>query len=156
MSISEKINTLIHKNDVFISLRITNEKNNKSEIISNMPDGYKKIYYSNHYDSIDDTFDFTESCTENMCYPNSQGNYTSEYIKTMESHGYYNLVSFTIKDKKTLSCIVTLPGKPRAQHHVRDLLHFDLVEDIKAIVTSLSEISTTSDFDFSVIPDICH
>jgi hypothetical protein len=154
MSISKQIDGLIQTDDVFISLRITDKCTNKTEVLSNMPDEYKKVYYREHYDDIDDTFDYTESNAGSVCYPSSEGTYCSDYIRTMESHGYYNLVSFTVSGDKNLTCIVTLPRKPRALQHDFSLIKLGLVSDIKMIIKHLSKLSCTSDFDFSTVPDI--
>ncbi|WP_059122916.1 hypothetical protein [Vibrio sp. MEBiC08052] len=154
MTISEQINTFIKLNETFIALRITDPDTEEREILSNMPDSYKEIYYSNHYNEIDDTFDFTESNPAAINYPNTEGNYSSDYIRIMESHGYYNLASFSSKGKKELSCIVTVPKKPHDPQHTFNAIKKDLVNDIEKIVTNLSKIATVSDFNFSTITNV--
>ncbi|WNJ97371.1 hypothetical protein RND59_19420 [Vibrio ruber] len=154
MTISEQINTLIKLDETFIALRITDQDTEEKEILSNMPDNYKEIYYSNHYNEIDDTFDFTEANSEIINYPNSEGNYSSDYIRIMESHGYYNLASFTVKGTKKLSCIVTIPRKPHDPQNAFNMIRQDLVNDIEKIIANLSKIATVSDFNFSTITNV--
>lgn len=58
MMITEQINASLGIEDIYISIRINDSKT--SDVISNMPDKYKEIYYSKEYQHIDDTFDYAE------------------------------------------------------------------------------------------------
>lgn len=111
MTITEQINSSLGIKDICISIRI--KDSNTIQVISNMPDSYKDVYYSKKYKDIDDTFDYAEAEIKKVRFPNFLGDYHSRYIEKMESHGYYNLFCFSFKSENTLiSCIVTVPWKP--------------------------------------------
>ena len=123
MSITTEINHRIKLDEVYLSLKLTSGE--QSQIISNMPCAYKDIYYQNQYHKIDDTFDFTEQNAGRVCFPNQLGEYNSNYIQTMANHGYYNLFSFSLShENQSISCIVTVPWKPRDNR-----LHFNQMKD---------------------------
>lgn len=124
MTITEQINASLGIEDIYISIRINDSKT--SDIISNMPDKYKEIYYSKEYQHIDDTFDYAEVEQTKVRFPNFLGDYYSKYIAKMESHGFYNLFCFSfVSDSKLISCIVTVPWKP-----VDNQKHFEQFREV--------------------------
>ena len=100
MDMTSLINSKIGTTDVYLSLQITS--NGAEEILSNMPNLYKKAYYQNQYNEIDDTFNYTKKNIGRICYPNRLGDYYSNYIQIMESYGYYNLFSFSVETRLEL------------------------------------------------------
>ncbi len=150
MSVTDEINKKLGLDDLYISLKMTNGED--TQIISNMPDSYKDIYYTNQYNKIDDTFYYTEANPSKICFPNALGEYHSDYIKKMESHGYYNLFSFSLTENDaTLSCIVTVPWCPSNNELHLNELKETVVLSVSKIVREFSEHPAMSNFDFSVI-----
>ncbi|RSD31798.1 hypothetical protein [Vibrio pectenicida] len=149
MSITTKINNKIKVEDLYLSLKLTNGE--QSQIISNMPCAYKDIYYQNQYDKIDDTFDFTEQNPGRVCYPNELGEYTSNYIKKMAGHGYYNLFSFSLSHRnQSISCIVTVPWKPHDNQLHFSELRDKVINSTKTIIREFSQYPELADIDLAL------
>lgn len=150
MNITNKINKQTEILDVFVSVKVTCLNRNKIKVMSNMPNTYKEIYYKNKYDNIDDTFNHSEANSGSICYPNTRkGNYTSEYIKKMESHGYFNLMSYSFHtDDYLFSFIVTLPEYINDLKYVTNTKKDEFFKILKIIISLLGieiDISHLSD-----------
>ena len=152
MDMTSLINSKIGSTDVYLSLLLTSDGD--KEVLSNMPNLYKKVYYQNQYDEIDDTFDYTQKNIGRICYPNRLGDYYSNYIQIMESYGYYNLFSFSVKNSiGAIACIVTVPWAPfDNQQHFKELKNI-IIKATHIIIKECSQFPQLSEIELSQLGD---
>jgi len=154
MTITEKINKEINLGDIYICLRL--RLGEKEQVLSNMPEAFKELYYQGGYFKKEDTFDFTASNPSRICYPNSIGEYNSSYIHDMEAFGFYNLFSFALSEQdRELVCIVSAPWEPY-DNKKHWLVYQNLVLDsVCKIITKFSEFPSLANMDFTVLRESC-
>lgn len=153
MSYTDLINKRFNISDIYIAVRIHDSQTMKSELVTNVPDEFREIYYRNRYNEMDDTFEYTEKHPLQLCFPNTQNStHQSDFLPILESHGFFNLASFCIGEHPRLTCVITLPQRVEDAKSKFLSMREDIVQWCQEIVDEYCQLANSDDFDFTEVP----
>ncbi|MCL9780027.1 autoinducer binding domain-containing protein [Vibrio sp. S4M6] len=153
MSFTDLINQRLGIRDTYIAIRLHNHQTDQSELVTNIPDDFRNTYYEKRYNDIDDSFSYTEQNIGKLCFPNTLNpDYESKFLPILESHGFFNLASFSIGDDIQLTCIITQTKQIQDAAQEFLALRDKVIQWCSIIVDEFCELADSSHFDFNAIP----